>query len=568
MANTKDREEPAALAHQCFLKKDFASALHHIKELEGLVGTTNKRVQHNKAVVEFFLEDMKNVSKFKKAIAQQTGQSFPDIELKDSLSPFVVYNYAVVLYHSRYYYQCVVILEKLLTTKNIKDPRLFQQVVLLILEATLCRRTFEKSLEIAKNHGDKVKSNPEISDLYERLVSRAQLMVGQKDKLNLKPETIENVFVLAQQIYLSDDVKEAANMLGKYRTMKFNYDLKTQGEDIWAALNNNLGVIYLSIKKPFLASKYFQHAVKEHFRALESQESDRLIVCKDRPMYIYNLGLALLAANNGEGAFECFVEAARHYPNNPQIWIHLAECCIKKCCSDEATHHTMKKLGSGSHTRILLSKESKEHYSHSPVESFAMPSLSLEFAVLCLRNAEFLLTYQDPPADVNAPIIQAPPGPPITWKQRCDLKNSTYVLQSYVLLHLQDPLQALMCANELLSQTDASNAHKAWAHIYAAEALINLDRITDAVEHLHPPMIHDLVSVLPYQTRDMIAVSVWAKAAVCHILRGDLVTARKILLQINSPKVLPLQMYLEICTGNIDNCQTILRKLRMNNQSQ
>lgn len=568
MANSKDREEPAVLAHQSFLKKDYASALHHLKELESLVGTNNKRVQHNKAVVEFFLEDMKNVSKFKKAIAQQTGQSFPDIELKDSLSPCVVYNYAVILYHSRYYYQCVVILEKLLTNKPIKDPRLFQQVVLLLLEATLCRRTFDESLEIAKTHGDKIKTNPDISELYERLIGRAQLMVGQKNKLNLKPETIENVFLLAQQIYLSDDVIEAAKMLGKCRTMKFDYDLKTQGEDIWAALNNNLGVIYLSIKKPFLASKYFQHAVKEHFRALDSEDGDRLIVCKDRPMYIYNLGLALLAATNSEGAFECFVEAARHYPNNPQIWIHLAECCIKKCCSDEATQYTMKKLGSGAHTRVLLSKESKEHYTHSPVESFAMPSLSLEFAILCLRNAESLLMYQDqePPADENTPIIQAPPGPPITWKQRCDLKNSVYVLQSYVLLQLQDPLLALISANELLAQTDASSAHQAWAHIYAAEALINLDRIADAIEHLHPPMIHDLVSVLPYQARDMIAVSVWAKAAVCHILRADLVTARKILLQINSPKVLPLQMYLEICTGNIENCQTILRKLRLSNQ--
>jgi hypothetical protein len=179
-----------------------------------------------------------------------------------------------------------------------------------------------------------------------------------------------------------------------------------------------------------------------------------------------------------------------------------------------------------------------------------------------------LLPNQDPPTDHAAPLIQAPPGPPINWTQRCELKNSTLVLQSYILLNLQDPLSALASANELLSQTDVSSSHKAWAHIYAAEALINLDRITDAVEHLNPPMIHDLVSVLPYQMRDMIAVSVWAKAAVCHILRGDLVTARKILMQINSPRVLPLQMYLEICTGNIENCHTILRKLRLSSGSQ
>ncbi|XP_049878910.1 CCR4-NOT transcription complex subunit 10 [Pectinophora gossypiella] len=564
---TTNKDEPVVLAHQSFLKKDYAAALQHLNELETLVGNGNKRVQHNKAVVEFMSSDMKNVDKLKKAVGQLTGVTFPDVEISDVSQPFLLYNYAVLLYHSRYYYQCTVLLEKVLASKNIKDTKLLQQVTLLLMEATLCRRTYDKTLEVAKTHGEAIKSNNEVSELFERLVSRAQLLLGQKIKLNLKPDSIENVFVIAQQQYLNGEVKEAANTLGQYKTLKYSYDLKSQGEDIWAAINNNLGVIYLSIKKPFLASKYFQHAVKEHFKAMESEDSERLIACRDRPLYVYNLGLALLAANNSEGAFECLVEAARHYPNNPRIWLHLAECCVKKCCSDEAQQFTVKKLGSGPHTRILLAKENKEKYSSSG-ESFAIPSLSLEFAALCLRNAVTLLPNQDPPSDVNAPLIQAPPGPPINWKQRCELKNSTFVLQSYVLLHLQDPLAALMSANELLSQSDASNSHKAWAHIYAAEALINLDRITDAVEHLHPPMIHDLVSVLPYQMRDMIAVSVWAKAAVCHILRGDLVTARKILLQINSPRVLPLQMYLEICTGNIDNCHTILRKLRFNSLSQ
>ncbi|XP_028026827.1 CCR4-NOT transcription complex subunit 10 [Bombyx mandarina] len=566
MSNNKDRDEPAFLAHQCFLKKDYTAALQHLSDLENLVGTSNKRVQHNKAVVEFMAGEMKNVEKFKNAITQLSGLNYLDVEVKDMTSPCLLYNYAVILFHSRYYYQCVVILEKLLSSKSIKDARLLQQIILLMLEATICRRTYDKTIEIAKNHGEPLKINNEVSELFERIISRAQLLVGQKVKLNLKPDSIENIFVIAQQHYINGNVKEAANILGYYKTLKYNYDMKTQGEEIWSAVNNNLGVIYLSIKKPYLASKYFQHAIKEHLKAMECEDSEKLISCKDRSLYVYNLGLALLGTNNSEGAFECLVEAARHFPNNPRIWLHLAECCVKKCCSEEAQQYTVKKLGSGPHTRVLLSKEIKARYSTSG-ESFAIPSLSLEFAALCLRNAMTLLPNQEPPTDVTASLIQVPPGIPITWKQRSELKNSALVLQSYVLLHLQDPLAALVSANELLAQPDASSSHKAWAHIYAAEALINLDRIADAVEHLHPPTIHDLVSVLPYQMRDMIAVSVWAKAAVCHILRGDLVTAKKILLQINSPKVLPLQMYLEICTGNIDNCHTILRKIRYTNPS-
>lgn len=565
MSNSKD--DLAVIAYQNYLKKDFTSASQNLSDLEGIVFNNNsllRRIQHNKAVVEFAASDLKNIDKFKTAISHITNLNFADIDIKDLSMPCLLYNYAVVLYHSRYYYQCTVVLEKLLSCKNIKDVKLHQQITLLLLEATLCRRTYEKTLEIAKNHGDSLKSNSEVSGLFERLVSRAQLCLGYKIKL--KADCIENIFIIAQQKYINGDMTEAANTLGQYRTMKYNYDLKTQGEDIWAAINNNLGVIYLSIKKPYLAAKYFQHAVKEHFKAMDHDDSDMLIVCKDRPLYVYNLGLALLAANNSEGAFECLVEAARHYPNNPRIWLRLAECCVKKCCNEEAQPFTVKKLGSGPHTKILLTKENKEKYPVSG-ESCAIPSLSLEFAALCLKNAITLLPDQEPSGSTSSSLIQAPPGPPINWKQRCDLKNSILVLRSYIFLQLQDPLSALMSANELLAQTDATNGQKAWAHIYAAEALINLDKITDAVDHLHPPMIHDLVSSLPYQMRDMIAVSVWAKAAVCHILRGDLLTARKILLQINSPRVLPLQMYLEICTGNIENCHTILRKIRTSNST-
>ncbi|XP_041972463.1 CCR4-NOT transcription complex subunit 10 [Aricia agestis] len=559
------KEDLVTLACQSFRKKDFNATLQHLNDLELIVTNNNllKRIQHNKAVVEFTSSEFKDIEKFKSKIAQLTGLNFPDIEAKDYSTPFIYYNYAVILYHTRYYYQCAVLLEKLLTT-NIKDQSLLQKIVMLLLEATLCRRTYKKTLDIAQTYGESVKGNAELNKLYERLVSRAQLYLGQGIKL--KPDCIENIFILAQQHYMNGDVNEASATLGQYRTLKHNYNHKSQGEDIWAAINNNLGVIYLSIKKPFLAAKYFQNAVKEHFKAIESDDSEKLYACKDRPLYVYNLGLALLAANNAEGAFECLVEAARHYPNNPRIWLRLAECCVKSCCRDETKQMTVKKLGSGPHTKILLTKDLKEKFTSSG-ESFAIPSLCLEFAALCIKNAIALLPNQETPTDTTTPFIQAPPGPPINWKQRCELKNSILVLQSYILLHLQDPLSALMSVNELLSQPDASCGHKAWAHIYAAEALINLDRITDAVEHLNPPMIHDLVSLLPNQLRDMIAVSVWAKAAVCHILRGDLITARKILLQINSPRVLPLQMYLEICTGNIDNCHTILRKLRYSNVS-
>ncbi|CAH4028108.1 CCR4-NOT transcription complex subunit 10 [Pieris brassicae] len=560
-------EEPAILAQQCYLKKDYAAALQHLSELENLVSNNTvllKRVQHNKAVVEFAASDMKNIENFKTCMSDCAGVDFPDEEVTEISSPFALYNYAVILYHYRYYYQSVVILEKLLASKVIKDKKLLHYVILLLLECTLCRRTYEKTQEIANAYGDSFKSNNEFSHLYQRLISRAQVFLGQK--VHLKADSIENVLIVAQQQYLNGNVNDSCNTISLYTSLECHYDVRNEGEDVWAALNNNLGVIYLSLKKPYLARKYFQNALKEHFKNLESDDGDRLIICKDHPIYVYNLGLALHATKNIEGAFECLVEAARHYPNNPQIWVRLAECCIKKCCSEEVQKFIVKKLGNGSHTRVLVAKE-KEKYSLAG-ESYAIPSLSLEFAALCLRNAVTLLLNQESPTDETHPFIQAPPGPPINWKQRCELKNSIHVLQSYVYLHLQDPLAALVSANELLSESDASNGHKTWAHIYAAEALIILDKTVEAIEHLKPTMIHELVSGLTDQTRDIIGLAVWAKAAVCNILRGDLLQARKILQQINSSKVLPLQMYVEICLGCVENCHTLLRKIRYSHISQ
>ncbi|CAK1541396.1 unnamed protein product [Leptosia nina] len=539
MANNS--EDPAILAHQCYLKKDYASALQHLNELENLVGNDVvllKRIHHNKAVVELAASDMKNIDKFQNSITECVGVKYPDEELEGTASPFAIYNYAVLLYHSRYYYQSTVILEKLLLSKTIKDKTLLHHALILLLECTLCRRSYEKTIEIANCYGDTFKPNDDLNNVYQRLVCRAQVFLGQK--FTLKPDSIENIVIIAQQQYVSGNINESADTLGMYKVIKTTYNTRSEGEDIWAAINNNLGVIFLSIKKPYLAAKYFQNALKEHFKTLEAEDIQRLIICKDRPIYIYNLGLALLATKNIEGAFECLVEAARHYPNNPLVWVRLAECCIKKCCNDEVQKFTVKKLGSGSHTRVLVARE-KEKYSLAG-ESFAIPSLSLEFAALCLRNAITLLPNEDAPIDATHPFIQAPPGPPINWKQRCELKNSIHVLQSYIFLHLQDPLAALVSANELLSQTDALKSHITWAHIYAAEALIILDKTVEAIEHLQPTIIQELVSGFPDQMRDIIGVSVWAKAAVCNILRGDLLQARKILQQISSSKILPLQM--------------------------
>jgi CCR4-NOT transcription complex subunit 10 len=101
---------------------------------------------------------------------------------------------------------------------------------------------------------------------------------------------------------------------------------------------------------------------------------------------------------------------------NPSLWLHLAECCIAACkqsfshevkhlygkshssSSDQATNSPTKTvigtIGSGIHRKFVL-KPTSTKLSVSATN----PSISLEYAALCLRNALTLcghpVTYYD-----------------------------------------------------------------------------------------------------------------------------------------------------------------------------
>lgn len=63
---------------------------------------------------------------------------------------------------------------------------------------------------------------------------------------------------------------------------------------------------------------------------------------------------------------------------------------------------------------------------------------------------------------------------------------------AYVALCLGDHLIALEYAQELLQQKPISGVHKMLGHLYAAEACIFIDRLSEAIEHLNPELITDL----------------------------------------------------------------------------
>jgi len=95
--------------------------------------------------------------------------------------------------------------------------------------------------------------------------------------------------------------------------------------------------------------------------------------------------------------------------------------------------------------------------------------------------------------------IPAPPGPPVKLRELPHLRCSILVCSAYVALGLGDNVMALAHAQKLLSQSNLVGALKFLGHLYAAEALIKLNRLPEAIMHLSPENISN-ISITPPST--------------------------------------------------------------------
>ncbi|XP_048651454.1 CCR4-NOT transcription complex subunit 10 isoform X5 [Marmota marmota marmota] len=205
-------------------------------------------------------------------------------------------------------------------------------------------------------------------------------------------------------------------------------------------------------------------------------------------------------------------------------------------------------VGQGYHRKIVLASQSIQNTVYNDGQSSAIPVASMEFAAICLRNALLLLPeeQQDPKQENGSKnssqlggntesnessetcsskshdgdkFIAAPPSSPLRKQELENLKCSILACSAYVALALGDNLMALNHADKLLQQPKLSGSLKQgltklpklasnlefsclslWSHrdyrflghLYAAEALISLDRISDAITHLNPENVTDV----------------------------------------------------------------------------
>uniref|UniRef100_A0A9J7X0Y2 CCR4-NOT transcription complex subunit 10 n=1 Tax=Cyprinus carpio carpio TaxID=630221 RepID=A0A9J7X0Y2_CYPCA len=359
-----------------------------------------------------------------------------------------------------------------------------------------------------------------------------------KSVMNTSGNSAPSLFLKSNFEYLRGNYRKAVKLLNSSNIAEHPGPLKT-GECVRCMFWNNLGCIHFAMGKHNLGLFYFKKALQEndHICAQLGDGTKKFtgipmcaLLANKRYELLYNCGIQLLHIGRPLAAFECLMEAVQVYHSNPRLWLRLAECCItaNKGSSEQETKGLPSKkgivqavVGQGYHRKIVLASQSTQNTIYSEGQSAAIPVASMEFAAICLRNALLLLPehqQHDSKPDNGSKscslsgstetsetsdacsgktqegdkFIPAAPSSPLRKQEVENLRCSILACSAYVALALGDNLMALNHAEKLLHQTKLSGSLKFLGHLYAAEALISLDRISDAIAHLNPENVTDV----------------------------------------------------------------------------
>ncbi|OXU31107.1 hypothetical protein TSAR_016403 [Trichomalopsis sarcophagae] len=488
------------------------------------------------------------------------------------------------------------------------------------------------------------------------------------------PTNLSTIFLKANLEYLRKNFKKAMKILNSINSETCP-DFRSSGESIAVLYYNNIASLHFAMGKPHLACFYLKAALEENKKSIESVKGKKdannsnstdsstqtTVPIHAQGKYkhyelMYSLGVSLLYTGQATKAFNCFIEASQVYYRNPRLWLRMAESCImchkssNKVDFDVAAKRkdiVERVIGDNengvSRKFVLASSLTKNCKYNSEGLSYAMPQLTLEYGMLCLKNALFLLpmaekedsgvphptfktcipqeeglkkTSGNQPQTLlgslspnsqkignhnvssshidNAPKIASQPSQ-CTITENLNLKISILAASSYISLCLGDYVVALEHAKSLLSIKNLPGAHWLLGNLYAAESLIFLDRIFEALEHLKLESLQDLSTYIPigevvgdkekvveevieqkpskvswYPSNIATAKSILRyNLAVAYAIRGELDKSGEILKQVWTSKgpdcdvpihVIMLALYIELQLGNIDVARSLIKQ--------
>uniref|UniRef100_A0A8C6WHZ8 CCR4-NOT transcription complex subunit 10 n=1 Tax=Neogobius melanostomus TaxID=47308 RepID=A0A8C6WHZ8_9GOBI len=567
----------------------------------------------NRAVVEFYKNGQTTTGAFKQTLLMLKNQihsSAEDVDgLDDVENSMLYYNQAIVLYHLRQYSDAITIGERIY---QFLEPfeRFAQAVCFLLVDLYLLTFQPEKALHLLTvldklsvqgggNHisnKEAASQKAEFAAMMEAAKSkmhqykvRAYIQMKSskackreiKSVMNTAGNSAPSLFLKSNFEYLRGNYRKAVKLLNSSNIAEHPGPLKT-GECVRCMFWNNLGCIHFAMGKHNLGIFYFKKALQENDHTC-AQMGDGgtgpakkfvgIPMCalqsNKRYELLYNCGIQLLHIGRPLAAFECLMEAVQVYHSNPRLWLRLAECCIsanKGGSEQESKGLPCKKgivqsiVGQGYHRKIVLASQSTQN---SP--------------------------YSGKGQDADK-FLSAAPSSPLRKQEVENLRCSILACSAYVALGLGDNLMALNHAEKLLHQPKVSGSLKFLGHLYAAESLISMDRISDAIAHLNPENVSDVsmgVCTSDQEQGDDPIESSGKQTPLCYpssvasarammlfnlgsayCLRSEYEKARKCLQQAASmvntkeipPEAILLDLVLSLSTGNTQLALQIIKR--------
>uniref|UniRef100_A0A8C0YWP9 CCR4-NOT transcription complex subunit 10 n=2 Tax=Canis lupus familiaris TaxID=9615 RepID=A0A8C0YWP9_CANLF len=493
---TDQEKELSTSAFQAFTAGSYDACLQHLACLQD-VNKDDYKIILNTAVAEFFKNNQTTTDSLRQTLNQLKNQVHSAVEEMDGLddveNSMLYYNQAVILYHLRQYTEAIAVGEKLYQFIEPFEEKFAQAVCFLLVDLYILTYQAEKALHLLavlekmisqgnnNKNGKNETGNNTNKDGFNHKAESGALIEAAKSKIhqykvrayiqmkslkackreiksvmNTAGNSAPSLFLKSNFEYLRGNYRKAVKLLNSSNIAEHPGFMKT-GECLRCMFWNNLGCIHFAMSKHNLGIFYFKKALQENDNVcaqLSAGSTDPGKKFSGRPMctlltnkryeLLYNCGIQLLHIGRPLAAFECLIEAVQVYHANPRLWLRLAECCIaanKGTAEQETKGLPSKKgivqsiVGQGYHRKIVLASQS-------------------------IQNTVY--------------------------------KCSILACSAYVALALGDNLMALNHADKLLQQPKLSGSLKFLGHLYAAEALISLDRISDAITHLNPENVTDV----------------------------------------------------------------------------
>lgn len=559
-AITDEERELSNQATEYFEKKDYDACLKVLSKLSESRGpdpqvSLNVAIVNfhktNQTQIDEFKKALLDAAN-KAQIKLENVQGIDDID-----QCIFYFNYAILLAHLHNYRTALEIMERLVQYIEPMDENLSRRVLSFHMELLLRTdqpekvvvplTTLEKSIfgngKAQTFSADKDKENKEsnhenVSEhvranlsllkarYYLKLRSMKPLKREIKNLVSLVGMTSPSVYIKSNFEHLRGNHRKALKLLNTAPNPgKPTIDT---GESIATMYYNNVGVIHFYMRKHNLGSFYLKKALQENEKVSQLFNLSGLANNKTlsgRPLstlgisrhfeLFYNIGIQLLHCRKPHEAFDCLIETVQMFKINPRLWLRLAECCIMVHKSNNDDDRKMAKrleivrgfVASGVHRKLILGKGLNSSSSEED-NTCDVPTKCLEFALLCLRNALVLLS--EDALDINYEIsdeteiklqseaitIPAPPSNPLKHAEIINLRCSILCASAYAALSLSEYVLAMEYASKLLKQPQISSGHKYLGNMYLAEAMLNNDRIADAISHLNPDNITD-ISMIP-----------------------------------------------------------------------